>query len=961
MADREISKLSVLLLFNTRNFEQKLSEVQRNTKKAAQSMTRAGQQMSLGISLPLAVVGRAIADTATEFEYQMARVQAISGATAQSFSRLQRNAEELGATTIYQATAVGQLQEEYAKLGFTASEITAVTESTLSLAQVTGADLGRAAEIAGSTLRIFGKDVSEVGNVNDIMAVAISQSALDFESFAETMKYAGSQAAISNVSMEEISAAMGVLANRGVKGSIAGTRLRMILAKLAEEGGNTHDKFIELINGTMTMTEAIDRFGVRAASAVPVLQANRDEFFALETSMIQSAGTLQVMQETMDDTAFAVKRRFISALENLSIQFGKVLLPVINFVTEGLINITALFAAMPAPIKGMIVAIASLAVVVGPLLLVFGQLQLVLFELAYIAPIISTAISGLFGPIGLITAAVVGLAVGFGGMLDEGRQVATLSERLADANTEAAEAAGRVLGPLKSLIKEYGNENTTLGRKERILKELMRSQPDYFKNLTTETTNVTDLTEAYDKLAISITKSAKARAVQSQITRVTKEQGELIGKQVKAELEIANIREKQAAGEAGYVPRISPVTGMAFDPVPGLIRIQEGIISESQRTFDNLQSQLMRLQSLFDSERGVAGLLADLEADLGGPIFDGEMGEEISELEKVMQGLDRALNGINKEAEQFGTGGVEIAEKQLSAFTSAFKKLNDLAFEGEDVGENLSYVRGEISRLQDVLADRRGTEAGAEALGSYFTRIDSIIAQYTSGVLTLSEAEEARFTAIKSSLPTLISLLGEEDDMVQSLIQTYLRLKAAQEGATDGQRDSNAVAQAQIAYTRQQVDLVNQFGTALGQAATDSRSFGAGVAAAIRDSVVATLQLAYSRIITSALDPSNPANQASFGLAGLGAAAVGMGILTGLIQGIQIPAFAQGGIVSGAQLAMVGDNRSGKEAIIPLEKLPYLMSQMGGLGGTRVYGQLSGYDLAISSERGGKRFQRISH
>ena len=360
-------------------------------------MQNIGRDMTFGISVPLGIATKAIVDTATEFEYQMARVQAISGASSRSFGMLQKNAEDLGASTIFTATSVGELQEEFAKLGFVSSEIVAVTESTLSLAQVTGADLGRAAEIAGSTLRTFGMEANEVGTVNDIVATAISKSALDFESFAETMKYAGSEAAINGISIQELGAAMGVLANRGVKGSIAGTRLRMIFSKLAKEGGNVHEKFIDLINGNVTMTEAIARFGVRAAAAVPVLQENRDEFFALETAMLQSAGTLSAMQEIMDDTSFSVQRRLISALENLAIQFGKVVLPVFDLFLEVTIAVVNGISMMPMPMKAVIVAVGGFIAVLGPAIYLMGTFRVRMVEITQLAPKMGKAISFAFG------------------------------------------------------------------------------------------------------------------------------------------------------------------------------------------------------------------------------------------------------------------------------------------------------------------------------------------------------------------------------------------------------------------------------------------------------------------------------------------------------------------------------------------------------------------------------------
>jgi len=85
----------------------------------------------------------------------MSKVKAVSGATENQFKTLEAQAKKLGATTTFTASEVAGLQVEFAKLGFTASEIDKVTESTLYLAQAGGAELGRAAEVAGSTLRAF--------------------------------------------------------------------------------------------------------------------------------------------------------------------------------------------------------------------------------------------------------------------------------------------------------------------------------------------------------------------------------------------------------------------------------------------------------------------------------------------------------------------------------------------------------------------------------------------------------------------------------------------------------------------------------------------------------------------------------------------------------------------------------------------------------------------------------------
>jgi hypothetical protein len=67
-----------------------------------------------------------------------------------------------------------------------------------------------------------------------------------------------------------------------------------------------------------------------------------------------------------------------------------------------------------------------------------------------------------------------------------------------------------------------------------------------------------------------------------------------------------------------------------------------------------------------------------------------------------------------------------------------------------------------------------------------------------------------------------------------------------------------------------------------------------------------------------------------------------------------VPAFAQGGLVTGPMLAMVGDNPSGKEAIIPFERMGEFMKMMGGGQSAQqvvVTGRISGRDLILSNER----------
>jgi len=955
--EQEFSKLSVSLLFDTSEFEYELKNVQKLLRTSGRAMQNVGRDLTIGLSVPLGLATRAIVDTATTFEYQMARVQAISGASSRSFGMLQKNAEDLGASTIFTATSVGELQEEFAKLGFVSSEIVAVTESTLSLAQVTGADLSRAAEIAGSTLRTFGMEANEVGTVNDIVATAISKSALDFESFAETMKYAGSEAAINGISIQELAAAMGVLANRGVKGSIAGTRLRMIFSKLAKEGGNVHEKFLDLINGNVTMTEAIARFGVRAAAAVPVLQQNRDEFFALETAMLQSAGTLSAMQKIMDDTSFSVQRRLISALENLSIQFGKVILPIVNTFLEVIIAVINGLSMMPAPLKGVVVAIGGLAIVLGPAIYLMGTFRLRMVEISQMAPKMGRAISLAFGPYGLAIAAVVGLIAGFVSLAGKQEKFVALSDKIKDAQATAAEASGKVLAPIRRLIGEYENTNTTLERRAEILAELKRSQPDYFGDLDEEGTNVQTLKERYEDLTKAIINKAKAQAFAGKIKEVEAEAAILIGQQVDAEIQLEDIAKRAAAGEEGFAPRFvkgSQKSGLPDRTVDPQLLVKESlnkVLADNQAALDALDNQL----ELFLGKAKEFGLTYDDIFGKGGGSGGDGGGDGTTKQADAMAQLAKDMFLVNEQIRLLNIPPEKVAEQRLQAYQRALRGLINAAGEGENVEQNLKRVAYGIQTHGNVLKNIKDDIETQEELNKAMEKTNTVMGRVSNTLGMISESDSiVELQLYLRQLQRDYAKLGEVVRIVNELgLQTDWANAAREMYKNLGQQIQDTTTKIEKLTAKQNALVNGIFNVAQAGAAAAAQQEAVG--RAMINSIAQTTSALLRQLYVETAIKSIREKGFTLGLAALG---IGAGILSGFLN--SIPQLASGGIAIGPQLAVVGDNRSGREAIIPLEKLPGLMQKMGGAGTGRLYGTIEGYDLVLTNERNNRFLQRHS-
>ena len=231
--ERAIDKATVKIKQNRKALLAQTSAQKKSTssgKKMGASMLKMAATITavIGTVRVLSRVFVSAFKTFTDFEFSMAKVRAISGATTQQFMELTESAKELGRTTFFTATQVAELQVNFSKLGFSADEILKVQAATLDLAMATGSDLARAATVAGSAVRGFGLDASQAGRVVDVMAVAFTSSALDIEKWQTSMTKVSAIAAGMGVDIEGVAAVMGTLSDTGIEASIAGTSLRNI-------------------------------------------------------------------------------------------------------------------------------------------------------------------------------------------------------------------------------------------------------------------------------------------------------------------------------------------------------------------------------------------------------------------------------------------------------------------------------------------------------------------------------------------------------------------------------------------------------------------------------------------------------------------------------------------------------------------------------------------------------------
>lgn len=240
--------LSAKITGDSSDYQKAIKSADESTEQFQKNTSSLGAKLAGGLKSGLGIAAKAIVAVSgalgtasvaaikvgSDFEAQMSRVQAISGATGAELENLRNQAIQLGADTSFSASEAAQGMENLAAAGFTTSEIMDAMPGLLDLAAAAGEDLAASSDIAASTLRGFGLAASDAGHVADVLAENANRTNSSVAETGEAMKYIAPLARAAGISMEETAAAIGIMANAGIQGSQAGTTLRGALSRLSK-------------------------------------------------------------------------------------------------------------------------------------------------------------------------------------------------------------------------------------------------------------------------------------------------------------------------------------------------------------------------------------------------------------------------------------------------------------------------------------------------------------------------------------------------------------------------------------------------------------------------------------------------------------------------------------------------------------------------------------------------------
>jgi len=293
----------------------------------------------------LALAGLAIATVivGAKFEQSMANVASVAGASEQQLESLTNTAREWGKTTAFTASQVAEGMYSLASAGQKTIEITQSIGGVLMYAGAAATSMSKATETTVQALKMFNLRASATNRVVDIFTAGIANSMLTADRLQDSLSYVGATAYSMKMSLEETVATLGGLHNAGMMGSMAGTKLRGVLVRLAMPnaklrelmGGLTVEAdglaavMGQLASQNMTTGETFKAFGRIAGGGALAMMQLGQEGIEVMTEKVSIAGTAWKMYQKQMDTVSSQFKIFKSAMQENMIAVFMALRPLI--------------------------------------------------------------------------------------------------------------------------------------------------------------------------------------------------------------------------------------------------------------------------------------------------------------------------------------------------------------------------------------------------------------------------------------------------------------------------------------------------------------------------------------------------------------------------------------------------------------------------------------------------------
>ena len=371
-----VFELMAKLGLDTSDYEKGLKGAGKTGQSFGKTLTKALKPVAAAVGAALGAkaildFGKSSVKAGMSFDKSMSQVAATMGKTVDEIDDLRDFAQKMGSETAFSATQAADALNYMALAGYDSQTSMKMLPNVLNLAAAGSIDLAYASDMVTDASSALGLSMGETTQMVDKMAKASSMSNTSVAQLGEAFLTVGGTAKDLKGGTTELSAALGILADNGVKGSEGGTALRNIILaleaptdtaakKMKQLGLDVYDAngslrpmeeiFGDLNSRLSTMTqgertqvlnELFNKVDLKSVNAL--LGTNAERWDELTTGIDAAQGAAQKMAETQLDNLAGDITLFNSAMEGAKIAISDVVTPALReFVQFGTDSVSKL-------------------------------------------------------------------------------------------------------------------------------------------------------------------------------------------------------------------------------------------------------------------------------------------------------------------------------------------------------------------------------------------------------------------------------------------------------------------------------------------------------------------------------------------------------------------------------------------------------------------------------------------
>lgn len=821
-------------------------------ERTAQAFEAAGQAITAaGVAAAVKEIAGAFMEcvgVAGDFEEAMSTIEALSQANARDMAALSAEAKDLGATTKFTAKEAGDAMGYMAMAGWDATDMLQGMDGVLQLAAASGEDLAMVSDIVTDSLSAFGLTAKDTAHFSDVLAAAATNSNTNVAIMGETFKMSASVAGALGYSIEDVAVAMGLMANSGVKGSIAGTALRNTFNGLLEGVTLTGAAFGEYeysaikADGTMKgfgstidelrgyfeqMTEAERVANAQAIAGqrgynglLAILNATDADYASLTNSINNCTGAAQRMANVKLDNMNGQLTLMKSAWDALKTTIGEQFIPEMR----GLYEIgTDVFGVVDDFVKenpALVRAVLTFTGVMGGAALAITGVNaaMTVFKALNVAAMFTNPVFLAAGAIGALAAGVMALTTAADDGVPSVKELSAAAREMGEAMDEAsvayeeaatqtlatAEVAGVYIDKLEQIEAAEGENAAQNQEYQNTLALLLRTMPELSDSISQTTDQYGRSTYALETDTQTLRanteelkKNAQARAYQEYLNSLYDEYGAVLMEAAENSIKLTQAQTKLETAEKNWdaaLVRMNELSEEACENGTALtgeyyqledsIRVYRDEMYEAERTIENLNKAMDK-----DAE-AVAAAEAEFESakeaveQLTGVTEEQTAAE--AEAARQAQELQTVIEGVTGDMAALAEAYNETYEAALESISGQYALWDEAADVVEtSAGSINSALESQITYWQDYNANLQSlTERSADIEG-----LSAVIASFADGS--------------EDSVNAIAGLANASDEDLRAMVTNWQALQEEQEAA------AGSVAELKTDFTATMDELQN--------------------------------------------------------------------------------------------------------------------------------------------------------